>query len=82
MDAYSTITPKSNYNFLGTRVLQFLCVTLRVGGVLYTVKFVGGSWRNYIVWLHIIRFSFSQKANEEQSLILVLVSQLKRKKGY
>ena len=35
-----------------------------------------------LVWLHIIRFSFSKKANEEQSLILVLVSQLKRKKGY
>ena len=35
-----------------------------------------------LVWLHIIRFSFSIKANEEQSLVLVLVSQLKRKKGY
>ena len=35
-----------------------------------------------LVWLHIIRFSFSKNANEEQSLILVLVSQLKRKKGY
>ena len=35
-----------------------------------------------LVWLHIIRFSFSKKGNEEQSLILVLVSQLKRKKGY
>ena len=35
-----------------------------------------------LVWLHIIRFSFSKKANEEQSLISVLVSQLKRKKGY
>ena len=33
-----------------------------------------------LVWLHIIRFSFSKKANEEQSLILV--SQLKGKKGY
>ena len=35
-----------------------------------------------LVWLHIIRFSFSKKGNEEQSLILVLVRQLKRKKGY
>ena len=35
-----------------------------------------------LVGLHIIRFSFSKKANEEQSLILVLVSQLKRKQGY
>ena len=35
-----------------------------------------------LVWLHIIRFSFSKKANEERSLILVIVSQLKRKKGY
>ena len=35
-----------------------------------------------LVWLHIIRFSFSKEANEEQSLILVLVSQLKRKQGY
>ena len=35
-----------------------------------------------LVRLHIIRFSFSKKGNEEQSLILVLVSQLKRKKGY
>ena len=35
-----------------------------------------------LVWLYIIRFSCSKKANEEQSLVLVLVSQLKRKKGY
>ena len=35
-----------------------------------------------LVWLYIIRFSFSKKANKEQSIILVLVSQLKRKKGY
>ena len=31
-----------------------------------------------LVWFHIIRFSFSQKANEEQSLVLALVSQLKK----
>ena len=35
-----------------------------------------------LVWLYIIRFSCSKKANEELSLVLVLVSQLKRKKGY
>ena len=35
-----------------------------------------------LVWLYIIRFSCSKKANEEQSLVLVLVSQLIRKKGY
>ena len=34
-----------------------------------------------LVWLHIIRFSFSKKGNEEQSLILVLVKSTKKKKG-
>ena len=35
-----------------------------------------------LVWLHIIRFSFSKKAIKEQKFSLVLVSQLKWKKGY
>ena len=46
------------------------------------VVIIGDKFSVVLVWLHIIRFSFSKKANEEQSLILVLVSQLKRKKGY
>ena len=41
---------------------------------------VGQSCSVVLVWLYIIRFSCSKKANEEQSLVLVLVSQLKRKK--
>ncbi len=27
-----------------------------------------------LVWLHIIRFSFSKKASEEENLVLVIVS--------
>ena len=35
-----------------------------------------------LVRLHMIRFSCSEKASEGENLVLVLVSQLKRKKGY
>ena len=35
-----------------------------------------------LVWLHMIKFSCSEKASEGENLVLVLVSQLKRKKGY
>ena len=34
-----------------------------------------------LVWVHIIRFSFSEKASEEKTLVLVLVSQVERKKA-
>ena len=34
-------------------------------------------WSVVLVWLHIIRFSFSKKALKEQKFSLVLVSQLK-----
>ena len=45
-------------------------------------------WSAVLVWLHIIRCSFSKKGSkerkkvEEENFVLVLVSQLKRKKGY
>ena len=57
-----------------------------VWGMRYVVWGMGMryvAWGSVVlVWLYIIRFSFSKKANKEQSIILVLVSQLKRKKGY
>ena len=36
----------------------------------------------FSVWLHLIRFSFSKKFKENEILVLVSVSQLKRKKDY
>ena len=35
-----------------------------------------------LVWLHISKLVLVKKVSEEQNLVLVLVSQLKRKKGY
>ena len=35
-----------------------------------------------LVWLHLVKFNFSKKSKENENLVLVLVSQLKRKKDY
>ena len=51
----------------------------RVLTQLSTVAGPPGEWRRkevlFLVWVYIIRCSFSKKANEEQNVVLVLVSQ-------
>ena len=56
-------------HFAETKKLKELSNSLRA------FKYPGLSHSSVVlVWLHIIRFSFSKKASEEENLVLALVS--------